>query len=155
MKCPRCQSELREVSRHGITLDTCDTCHGVWLDKNEAEGLIARRLNDGPSTQEVARRLAGLLSHAAEDPRGTPLTCPRCGQLMRPTQYTQGTSRVTGDLCAACGGTWLDAGELGALFVFASEPHPGPSILRDIAFLAIAFGLVVAAGLMLFRFLAR
>lgn len=49
MICPRCESSaLVELDRQGITIDRCETCRGVWLDRGELEKLIARE------TQPVA-----------------------------------------------------------------------------------------------------
>ncbi len=43
MVCPRCQSSLAELDRDGITIDRCDRCRGVWLDRGELEKLLALR----------------------------------------------------------------------------------------------------------------
>ncbi len=43
MNCPRCESStLVEKDRDGITIDRCDRCRGIWLDRGELEKLIAR-----------------------------------------------------------------------------------------------------------------
>jgi uncharacterized protein len=43
MKCPRCETpSMIEMDRNGITIDRCDRCRGVWLDRGELEKLIAR-----------------------------------------------------------------------------------------------------------------
>lgn len=43
MNCPRCTDQtLREVDRADITLDRCERCRGIWLDRGELEKLIAR-----------------------------------------------------------------------------------------------------------------
>lgn len=43
MKCPRCElSMLDERERDGVTIDVCQKCRGVWLDRGEMEKLIAR-----------------------------------------------------------------------------------------------------------------
>ena len=31
--------ELREVSFHGVMVDRCETCQGLWLDPHELEAL--------------------------------------------------------------------------------------------------------------------
>lgn len=33
---------LDERDREGVTVDTCRSCRGVWLDRGELEKLIAR-----------------------------------------------------------------------------------------------------------------
>ncbi len=42
MKCPRCEAVLEEKDRDGITIDVCQQCRGIWLDRGELERLIAR-----------------------------------------------------------------------------------------------------------------
>jgi hypothetical protein len=39
MKCPKCYSDLKEESFHGVNIDRCQQCHGVWLDAGELERL--------------------------------------------------------------------------------------------------------------------
>lgn len=42
MICPRCnKSTLEEKDREGITIDVCQICRGIWLDRGELERLIA------------------------------------------------------------------------------------------------------------------
>lgn len=43
MICPRCETaSLIELDRQGLTIDRCDRCRGVWLDRGELEKLMAR-----------------------------------------------------------------------------------------------------------------
>jgi len=39
MKCPKCGSDLNEVTFRGIKIDRCLHCDGVWLDEGELEKL--------------------------------------------------------------------------------------------------------------------
>lgn len=41
MNCPRCNSTLAELDRDGITIDRCERCRGIWLDRGELEKLLA------------------------------------------------------------------------------------------------------------------
>lgn len=34
-----------EIDRDGVTIDRCEKCRGVWLDRGELEKLIARSSN--------------------------------------------------------------------------------------------------------------
>jgi len=45
-KCPKCAGALETFSFHGVMLDRCVSCHGIWLDAGELEAVI-RRLNRG------------------------------------------------------------------------------------------------------------
>jgi len=40
MRCPKCGAELAEESYHGISVDRCTECHGVWFDAGEIESLL-------------------------------------------------------------------------------------------------------------------
>ncbi len=41
MRCPMCENEtLTPVVRHGVELDFCPRCKGVWLDRGELETLL-------------------------------------------------------------------------------------------------------------------
>jgi len=39
MGCPRCDGTLKESEFHGLAINTCDKCGGVWLDAGELEQL--------------------------------------------------------------------------------------------------------------------
>ena len=41
MICPRCQNELLETAKHGVILDHCPSCGGIWLDRGELAKIIA------------------------------------------------------------------------------------------------------------------
>ena len=40
MKCPKCGYDLITGDWHGIQIDQCTHCHGLWLDADEAEALV-------------------------------------------------------------------------------------------------------------------
>lgn len=42
MKCPVCDVELNVSERHGIEIDYCPKCRGVWLDRGELDKIIER-----------------------------------------------------------------------------------------------------------------
>lgn len=43
MKCPNCPDvTLSLAERHGVELDYCPQCRGVWLDRGELDRLIER-----------------------------------------------------------------------------------------------------------------
>lgn len=39
MRCPKCGSELTEVTFRSVTADRCFSCNGMWLDAGEIEHL--------------------------------------------------------------------------------------------------------------------
>lgn len=43
MKCPVCANvDLLLAERHGVEIDYCPTCRGVWLDRGELDKIIER-----------------------------------------------------------------------------------------------------------------
>ena len=43
MKCPSCTDTALAMSeRHGVEIDYCPQCRGVWLDRGELDKLIER-----------------------------------------------------------------------------------------------------------------
>jgi hypothetical protein len=45
-RCPKCGTQLQLREQHGVEVDECPSCGGVWLDQGELEE-IARRESDG------------------------------------------------------------------------------------------------------------
>ncbi len=46
MRCPKCGTRLGQRTLHGISVDECSSCHGVWLDEGELQA-IATKEDDG------------------------------------------------------------------------------------------------------------
>jgi|SRR5581483_446345 len=42
MRCPKDGARLASVDHHGVSVDECPNCHGVWLDQGELEALAQR-----------------------------------------------------------------------------------------------------------------
>lgn len=40
MICPGCKEELIETLKHGVVIDHCPNCGGIWLDKGELSKII-------------------------------------------------------------------------------------------------------------------
>lgn len=40
MNCPVCGDALREIQKHGVEIDVCPGCKGVWLDRGELEKIL-------------------------------------------------------------------------------------------------------------------
>ena len=57
MKCPRCDSEMTDVTKHGVVIDVCSVCGGMWLDKGEL-AKITGQLREAEASLD--RELAGI-----------------------------------------------------------------------------------------------
>ena len=40
LKCPKCGYDLITGDWHGVQIDQCTHCHGLWFDAGEAEHLL-------------------------------------------------------------------------------------------------------------------
>lgn len=40
MKCPKCGYDLITGEWHGVQIDQCTNCHGLWFDAGEAESVL-------------------------------------------------------------------------------------------------------------------
>lgn len=38
--CPKCLSRMRSIDRSGITIERCESCGGIYLDRSELDQLI-------------------------------------------------------------------------------------------------------------------
>jgi ribosomal protein L37AE/L43A len=61
-RCPKCGARLAERLFHGVTIDECAECGGLWLDRGELRA-VARRNSEG----WIASFLEGL-RHLLEPP---------------------------------------------------------------------------------------
>ncbi len=57
MICPRCNSELIETVKHGVVIDHCTSCGGIWLDKGEMAKIISQIKEAENSLDEEFRPL--------------------------------------------------------------------------------------------------
>lgn len=44
LTCPRCRDVLIPKLEHGVEIDVCSHCSGIWLDRNELDQLLAAAL---------------------------------------------------------------------------------------------------------------
>ena len=53
MNCPLDGSELAMSERHGIEIDYCPKCRGVWLDRGELDKIIERATPEEPGGRQA------------------------------------------------------------------------------------------------------
>ena len=57
MMCPNGHAALQIAERHGVEIDYCPECRGVWLDRGELDKIIERaEAASGPSRPAESRR---------------------------------------------------------------------------------------------------
>ena len=104
MNCPRCENATLEVTNlHGIEVDRCVNCHGLWLDHHELD-----ELEDKVMDQD---RLKGTLTYFK---RESDIACPKCNAGM--TTFNYRAHELPIDYCNQGHGYWLDPGEDAQVF---------------------------------------
>ena len=99
LKCPKCKLDLVTETRHGIAVEGCAKCGGMWFDRAKF-----KQLED--EVFELDEHAKGTLafSTAATDAR-----CPACDALLRRFNYRLYDLEL--ELCENGHGYWLDEGE--------------------------------------------
>ena len=109
MICPKCKGELSEIdSSEGITLDFCGSCKGLWFDAGEVAEYF--ELSEDVPELDKARATASLLDWQ----------CPKCSGAVEELLYTA-LHDLKVDRCRACGGIWLDHGEVPNLHQLSAQ----------------------------------
>ena len=111
MQCPVCDSPLGAISYEGINIDTCEDCHGEWLDAGELTQIIKAREVRFDEQERRAIAAAAKVPGIKLDKVDRTLKCPKCGGQTDPVNYGGDTGIII-DKCSTCGGIWLDQGEL-------------------------------------------
>ena len=118
MNCPKCgDTPLTAVSMPvedrsvpgpapspvSLEVDQCPTCSGVWFDPAELDKYLSAKV-------KLSVPKATAASDAELDAKAA--SCPRCAVALsrRPAPYNP---KLGVDVCGKCGGTWIDAAELG------------------------------------------
>ena len=116
MLCPACKSTLEHKEYHGIILDRCPKCKGVWFDYTELENFITvynQRHPELPYDSIELHRKSTDPSKLNEAIR----FCPRCEIDLRKSNYAM-DSNIIIDRCRTCEGIWLDRAEVKRLAIF-------------------------------------
>nr|BAJ07088.1 rhomboid protein family homolog [uncultured bacterium] len=70
LQCPDCSHSMDEHLVHGVTIDWCSECAGIWFDEGELKRYLESSAPD--SVRVLPEELFTDLSE------GENLTCPRC-----------------------------------------------------------------------------
>ncbi len=134
MKCPRDGSALNsEKYEANIEVDSCPSCHGVWLDKGELEQI--QETTERDYTKELEVRPDRVLS-SIDEARRDSIDCPKCGARMNTKEYAY-CSSVFVDVCPEGCGMWLDEGELQELEKFF-EREQKTTVVEQVEYLWVS-----------------
>jgi len=56
MNCPVCETKLRPVDRHGVEIDLCQDCKGIWLDRGELDKILGIASGNRSENRGIAER---------------------------------------------------------------------------------------------------
>ena len=111
INCPKCHAPMRRLKAGGITVDRCEGCFGLWLDRGERLKLLKDK-----SLVESVDVGSAEVGEAQDEIRQ--ILCPRCGLAMH--HITDRAQKHIGfEFCRQCQGSFLDAGELRDLSEFS------------------------------------
>ncbi len=133
MHCPHCGSQMQE-EHHGVTIDRCHSCGGIWFDADELRATLKR---------PASARLAEDPSSFAEPKAGAALNCPRCDDSGLTVRKSHGAEVHT---CDSCRGVFVDPKALlkildrknfgigdGALDVLIAAPEISTATIKGVA----------------------
>ncbi len=109
--CPGCERPMRKVCFNQVEIDECPFCAGQWFDTGEMEAIHAMEV--------IPQRFLRVFPIDGMQTRGPgQRDCPRCSKQLMAADV----NGVNMDVCTACRGVWLDAGELGQVLDQARGP---------------------------------
>lgn len=110
MNCPACGKTLVEHQQAGLTVDVCDqACGGIWFDDFELQKVDEAHESKGEALLDIGLHTSVTVDHARKR------ACPKCASSVMRRFYFSVRREVEIDECPACGGVWLDTGELAAI----------------------------------------
>ena len=117
MKCPSCNSGLNQHSYHGVAVDICRKCGGIWFDSGEMKEYVEYLLEVRDDIPDSKIELNKKVSAIHDGSPGISRPCPRCAQPMQVFNYAY-DSNIMLDKCQACNGIWTDGREVRKLAVY-------------------------------------
>lgn len=105
MHCPSCREQLERLEFHGIEVDQCRVCRGLWLDHGEIDQLFSlKKLPERLMNHEVYREPDQIVPEGHR-------TCPRCKAFLLVIEV----DGIKLDACPNCKGFFCDLGEFAKL----------------------------------------
>ncbi len=120
--CPDCSTQMRQETVHGVQLDVCPKCAGIWFDAEEMRALLTRDPLALSALEDKA-----VPSETKQPPEQEPVgpstrRCPACQLGLQQSPYLY-TSPIVLDICLQCGGFFVDDGELGKMQQVRDQRH--------------------------------
>ncbi len=124
MLCPACSHKLTSMPITSYSIDFCQHCKGMWLDKGELSNLVQEFLQFGEIKKKPFHPYEKTPITQVEQGDKQIRQCPRCAVAMETFNYAY-DSNVLLEKCNPCQGVWADAGEVSKV---AEHLKDNPSI---------------------------
>lgn len=106
---------MRRIEFNGLEIDICTDTGGIWFDQGELGDLLHGPREDFEALDQAAKPEGRIdVDFRADSKR----YCPRCNIPLYRYRYLHSTP-IELDGCEACGGVYVDDGELGAIAAVA------------------------------------
>ena len=114
MNCPACAAQLAALNVEGLIVDVCRGCGGIWFDNFELDKV-------DEAHESLGQALLAFEFGGRPPVISNKRACPKCPGITMLQHRFSPDKPVMIDECPACGGVWLDGGEL------AEIRRPAPS----------------------------
>ena len=127
--CPDCSIALIKQNFHGVEIDVCNKCAGIFFDEGEVNQI---RKSGSNSFEELDAKV-----HIEDAPQTfeehLDRKCPNCQVVMSQYRYLY-SSPIMLDSCNHCGGIWIENGELKAMaeYVRTCEQETAATVTAQI-----------------------
>jgi Zn-finger nucleic acid-binding protein len=107
MECPACDRQLKEMGAGDIVVDVCENgCGGIWFDNYELQKVDEKHESAGEALLDIPRDPNVKVDYTQKR------HCPKCPDQPMIQHFMSIKREIEVDECPACGGLWLDCGEL-------------------------------------------
>ncbi len=122
--CPICKQSMMTRTSHGVEIDICGACGGLWLDSGELDLLLTGRFDVGgiESSMDASAKLPTLCRYCNVEQAGGRVDCRLCSRSLGIRCPVDGRGmhivrfgELEFDRCSACKGIWVDGFEREAL----------------------------------------
>ncbi len=120
IKCANGCGSLETVLYEGITIDTCNSCMGVWLDYSELSHIVKTKDESWSNSYIESIKNEINIPGIPDIEKERTLLCPKCNEHMPPVNY-QYSSGVIVNSCKSNHGVWLDSGELEKVQIYMEQ----------------------------------
>lgn len=116
VNCPRCATELKDLTLESSVVKACPKCEGTWYPDEALGQVTDHSLSELQQTELSPSLVADKLSEIDLEKA---IKCPQCDKEMARYTYSL-TCQIVLDECPEHG-VWLDDGELGTLMSYLTD----------------------------------